>query len=118
MTEPFFRVLLGVSAGICRGLIGSGGGVIIVPALVFVCGLSQHQAQGPTLALEARHESVQCDVGKNFGHCSPADRDRNDLGHIRIRQRVTPQRRRNRPPICCNTYGSFQWEHALARMAR
>ena len=51
MTEPFSLVLLGVIAGICSGLIGIGGGVIIVPALVFVFGWSQHHAQGTTLAL-------------------------------------------------------------------
>ena len=51
MTEPLSFVLLGVIAGIFSGLIGIGGGVIIVPALVFVFGLSQHQAQGTTLAL-------------------------------------------------------------------
>ena len=33
------------------GLIGIGGGTIIVPVLVFLFGLSQHQAQGTTLAL-------------------------------------------------------------------
>jgi hypothetical protein len=33
------------------GLIGIGGGVIIVPALVFLFGLSQHQAQDTTLTL-------------------------------------------------------------------
>jgi uncharacterized membrane protein YfcA len=33
------------------GLVGVGGGVIIVPALVFLFGFSQHQAQGTTLAL-------------------------------------------------------------------
>jgi hypothetical protein len=44
-------VLLGLVAGAFGGLIGVGGGVIIVPALVFLFGLSQHQAQGTTLAL-------------------------------------------------------------------
>ncbi len=44
-------LLLGLVAGIFSGLIGIGGGVIIVPALVFLFGLSQHQAQGTTLAL-------------------------------------------------------------------
>jgi hypothetical protein len=44
-------LLLGVLAGILSGLIGIGGGVIIVPALVFLFGFSQHQAQGTTLAL-------------------------------------------------------------------
>lgn len=44
-------LLLGLSAGILSGLIGIGGGVIIVPSLIFWFGLSQHQAQGTTLAL-------------------------------------------------------------------
>jgi uncharacterized membrane protein YfcA len=44
-------LLLGLVAGIFSGLIGVGGGVIIVPALIFLFGLSQHQAQGTTLAM-------------------------------------------------------------------
>jgi uncharacterized membrane protein YfcA len=47
----FLYILLGLIAGVLSGLIGIGGGVIIVPALVFLFGLSQHQAQGTTLAL-------------------------------------------------------------------
>jgi len=46
---PF--LLLGLLAGILSGLLGIGGGILIVPALVFVFGLSQHTAQGTTLAL-------------------------------------------------------------------
>jgi uncharacterized membrane protein YfcA len=44
-------LILGLAAGVLSGLIGIGGGTIIVPALVFIFGLSQHQAQGTTLAL-------------------------------------------------------------------
>ncbi len=44
-------ILLGLIAGILSGLIGIGGGIIIIPALVFVFGFSQHMAQGTTLAL-------------------------------------------------------------------
>jgi uncharacterized membrane protein YfcA len=44
-------LLLGLAAGAFSGLVGVGGGIIIVPALVFLFGLSQHQAQGTTLAL-------------------------------------------------------------------
>jgi len=47
----FLYVLLGVVAGIFSGLIGIGGGIVIVPALVLLFGLSQHTAQGTTLAL-------------------------------------------------------------------
>jgi len=42
-------VIIGVSAGILSGFVGVGGGVIIVPALVFFLGLTQHQAQGTSL---------------------------------------------------------------------
>ena len=51
MTNIALYLLLGLVAGIFSGLIGIGGGVIIVPALVILFGLSQHQAQGTTLAL-------------------------------------------------------------------
>ena len=44
-------LLLGLVAGILSGLIGIGGGTIIVPALIFLFGFSQHLAQGTTLAL-------------------------------------------------------------------
>jgi hypothetical protein len=47
----FLYILLGVVAGILSGLIGIGGGIIIVPVLVLLFGLSQHSAQGTTLAL-------------------------------------------------------------------
>ncbi len=49
--QNFFLVLLGLTAGVASGLVGIGGGVILVPALVFLFGLNQHQAQGTTLAL-------------------------------------------------------------------
>lgn len=44
-------ILLGLLAGGLSGLIGIGGGVIIVPILVYLFRLSQLQAQGTTLAL-------------------------------------------------------------------
>ena len=44
-------VLLGVVAGIFSGMFGIGGGIILIPALVYIFGLTQHQAQGTTLAL-------------------------------------------------------------------
>jgi uncharacterized membrane protein YfcA len=42
-------LLIGLSAGVLSGFVGIGGGVIIVPALVFALGLTQHQAQGTSL---------------------------------------------------------------------
>ena len=44
-------VVLGLFAGTLSGLIGIGGGIVIIPILVFLCGFTQHQAQGTTLAL-------------------------------------------------------------------
>ena len=44
-------LIVGLAAGIVSGLLGIGGGVLIVPCLVFLFGLSQHTAQGTTLAL-------------------------------------------------------------------
>src|SRR3990167_7151418 len=44
-------IFLGIVSGTLSGLIGIGGGIIIIPALVFLFGLSQHEAQGTTLAL-------------------------------------------------------------------
>ena len=44
-------IILGLAAGIFSGLFGIGGGTILIPALVFLCGLTQHEAQGTTLAI-------------------------------------------------------------------
>ena len=51
LNQIIFLILLGLVAGVFSGLIGVGGGVIIVPALVFLLGFSEHAAQGTTLAL-------------------------------------------------------------------
>ncbi len=44
-------IILGLLAGILSGLIGIGGGVMIVPSLIFLFGFSQLEAQGTTLGL-------------------------------------------------------------------
>lgn len=44
-------ILLGLFGGIVSGSLGIGGGVIMVPLLVMVFGLTQHQAQGTALAV-------------------------------------------------------------------
>lgn len=44
-------IILGIIAGIFGGMFGIGGGTILIPALVYLFGLTQHQAQGTTLAI-------------------------------------------------------------------
>jgi len=44
-------IILGVIAGLLSGMLGIGGGLVLIPALVFFFGLTQLQAQGTTLAL-------------------------------------------------------------------
>lgn len=44
-------VAVGLVGGVASGLVGIGGGVVIVPLLVYLFGFTQHQAQGTTLAL-------------------------------------------------------------------
>ena len=42
---------IGLFAGLASGFVGIGGGLILVPAMVAFLGLSQHAAQGTSLAL-------------------------------------------------------------------
>ncbi|NEU08135.1 sulfite exporter TauE/SafE family protein [Flavihumibacter sp. R14] len=44
-------IVIGLLAGILSGLIGIGGGIIVIPALVILLGFSQQTAQGTTLAM-------------------------------------------------------------------
>jgi len=44
-------VLVGIVAGMLSGLVGIGGGIVIVPALVFFLGFSQKMAQGTSLGI-------------------------------------------------------------------
>jgi len=42
---------IGFTAGVASGLFGIGGGVLIIPALVYLAGFTQHQATGTSLAI-------------------------------------------------------------------
>jgi uncharacterized membrane protein YfcA len=44
-------VLIGFVAGVFGGFVGLGGGVIMIPALIYLLGLSQIEAQGTSLAV-------------------------------------------------------------------
>lgn len=51
MTTIVILLCIGLMAGILSGMVGVGGGIIIVPALVYFLSMSQHQAQGTSLAV-------------------------------------------------------------------
>ena len=42
---------IGILTGIMAGMLGIGGAIIMIPALVFLLGISQHTAQGTSLAV-------------------------------------------------------------------
>lgn len=44
-------LLLGVAVGVLSGIIGIGGGIVIVPVLVYAFHMTQHKAQGTSLGV-------------------------------------------------------------------
>jgi uncharacterized protein len=44
-------LIIGLAAGILSGLVGVGGGIVLVPALVYFLSYTQHQAQGTSLGV-------------------------------------------------------------------
>jgi len=51
MEMIFLFITIGLAGGIAAGTFGVGGGVVIVPMLVYWAGFSQHKATGTSLAL-------------------------------------------------------------------
>jgi uncharacterized membrane protein YfcA len=51
METVLIVLVIGVFAGAFGGFIGIGGGLIVVPCLVYFIGMSQHTAQGTSLAM-------------------------------------------------------------------
>ncbi|MHC1739294.1 MAG: TSUP family transporter [Ignavibacteriaceae bacterium] len=51
MSDILIFLGIGLMAGLVSGMLGIGGGLIIVPALVGLVGFSQKQAQGTSLGL-------------------------------------------------------------------
>lgn len=50
VTQIIILALIGLMAGVFSGTFGVGGAIIVIPSLIFFLGLSQHQAQGTSLA--------------------------------------------------------------------
>lgn len=51
ITTIVFLLLLGLAAGMLSGLVGIGGGIILVPGLIYLLGFSQKMAQGTSLGI-------------------------------------------------------------------
>jgi hypothetical protein len=51
MTTILILLAIGVFTGVMAGMLGIGGGLVVIPALVMVMGLSQQSAQGTSLAM-------------------------------------------------------------------
>jgi len=51
ITTLIILILIGLVAGVFSGLIGLGGAVIMIPALIFFLGMSQYGAQGTSLGV-------------------------------------------------------------------
>jgi uncharacterized membrane protein YfcA len=47
----FIILLLGLGVGVLVGLLGIGGGVVLVPAMVYLLHMDQHMAQGTSLLI-------------------------------------------------------------------
>jgi len=51
MSEIIILLLIGLVAGIASGVLGIGGGILVIPALVYFLNYSQKAAQGTSLGL-------------------------------------------------------------------
>lgn len=51
ITTLLILILIGFTAGVFSGMIGIGGGIILIPALIYFLKLDQHTAQGTSLAI-------------------------------------------------------------------
>ena len=50
LTQLLILIVIGIISGLLSGVFGVGGAIIVIPALVFIIGLTQHEAQGTSLA--------------------------------------------------------------------
>ncbi len=51
VSELGILICIGLVAGLLSGFVGIGGGLVIVPALVYFLGMPQHAAQGTSLVM-------------------------------------------------------------------
>jgi uncharacterized membrane protein YfcA len=51
LQEFLLLALIGLAAGVFGGMVGLGGGVIMIPAMIYFLGMNQISAQGTSLAV-------------------------------------------------------------------
>ncbi len=51
MSMILILIVIGIITGVMAGMLGIGGAVIMIPALVYLLGISQQMAQGTSLAV-------------------------------------------------------------------
>ncbi len=51
MTSVFLLIIIGLVAGVLGGMVGLGGGIILIPALILIMKLDQQTAQGTSIAV-------------------------------------------------------------------
>ncbi len=51
LTTLLLLLLIGIVTGTLAGMLGIGGAIIMIPALVYIIGFNQHLAQGTSLAV-------------------------------------------------------------------
>ena len=51
VTTILILLVIGIITGVMAGMLGIGGGLVVIPALVMVMGMSQQSAQGTSLAM-------------------------------------------------------------------
>lgn len=51
MSTIILLIAIGATAGVLSGFFGIGGGIVVVPALIYICGFNQLSAQGTSLAI-------------------------------------------------------------------
>ena len=50
-SATWLLLVIGLASGVLSGFFGIGGGMLIVPALIYLAGFSQHKATGTSLAV-------------------------------------------------------------------
>jgi uncharacterized membrane protein YfcA len=66
-------ILIGLAAGVLGGLLGVGGGVLFVPGLVIVVGLTQHEAEATSLLAIVPVALVGAVRQRRYGNVRQAD---------------------------------------------